>query len=86
MANIPDVAEKWSRSVNKVVVGATAEEGGTRANTVELGGAGARCLELEMADQITGAVVRILKEESGGKGLFLSLPPWGVRIATLILR
>ena len=41
MASIPDVAEKWSRSINKVVVGATAEEGGTRANTVELGGAAA---------------------------------------------
>jgi len=39
MASIPDVAEKWSRSINTVVIGATAEEGGTRANTVEIGGA-----------------------------------------------
>ena len=39
MAEIPDLKEKWASSVNTVVVGATAEQGGTRKSTVALGGA-----------------------------------------------
>ena len=38
MGSIPELKEKWTRSVNRVVIGATAEEGGTRAKTVEIGG------------------------------------------------
>ena len=39
--SIPDVKEKWSSAVNTVVLGATAEEGGTRGATVAIGGASA---------------------------------------------
>ncbi len=39
MAMIPDVSEKWTGKVNTVVVGATREQGGTRAAAVTLGGA-----------------------------------------------
>jgi acetyl-CoA decarbonylase/synthase complex subunit delta len=38
--SIPDVSEKWTGKVNTVVIGATAEEGGTRTRTVTIGGAG----------------------------------------------
>ncbi len=37
--SIPDVTEKWTSAVNTVVLGATAEEGGTRTSTVTIGGA-----------------------------------------------
>jgi len=37
--SVPDVAEKWSGKINTVVIGATAEDGGTRTSTVALGGA-----------------------------------------------
>jgi len=36
--NVPDVAEKWAASINTVIIGATADEGGTRTSTVQLGG------------------------------------------------
>lgn len=36
---VPDVSENWAGAVNSVVVGATAEEGGTRGSKVTLGGA-----------------------------------------------
>ncbi len=36
--SVPDVAEKWSGKINTVVVGAAAEDGGTRTSTVTLGG------------------------------------------------
>jgi acetyl-CoA decarbonylase/synthase complex subunit delta len=36
--DIPDVTEKWSSKVNPVVIGATAEDGGTRASAVTVGG------------------------------------------------
>ncbi|MCP4379263.1 MAG: acetyl-CoA decarbonylase/synthase complex subunit delta [bacterium] len=39
--SIPNVSEKWATSINTVVVGATSEAGGTRGNTVTLGGASA---------------------------------------------
>ena len=39
--DIPNVTEKWAGKVNTVVIGATAEGGGTRTNTVTLGGAAA---------------------------------------------
>lgn len=35
---IPDVKEKFTGKVNEVVIGATREEGGTRSNTVRIGG------------------------------------------------
>ncbi len=41
MSSIPDVSEKWSGQVSTVVIGATADEGGTRGRTVTIGGAGA---------------------------------------------
>lgn len=37
---VPDVSEKWPGKINKVTIGATAEEGGTRSSTVTIGGAG----------------------------------------------
>jgi len=37
--SIPDVSEKWSSTINTVTIGATGEEGGTRAKTVTIGGA-----------------------------------------------
>jgi len=37
--SIPDVKEKWTSKVNTVVIGATAETGGTRTSTVTVGGA-----------------------------------------------
>ena len=37
--SIPDLAEKWTGSVGTVVIGATADSGGTRTSTVTLGGA-----------------------------------------------
>jgi len=36
---IPDVSEKWAAKVNTVIIGATAEQGGTRESTVTIGGA-----------------------------------------------
>ncbi len=39
MSSVPDVSEKWSGAVNSVVIGATADEGGTRGRTVTIGGA-----------------------------------------------
>jgi len=41
MTAIPDVSEKWTGKVNTVAIGATAEQGGTRARTVTVGGASA---------------------------------------------
>jgi acetyl-CoA decarbonylase/synthase complex subunit delta len=35
---IPDVKEKWSNAINTVTIGATKEQGGTRAKTVTIGG------------------------------------------------
>jgi acetyl-CoA decarbonylase/synthase complex subunit delta len=35
---IPDVKEKWTSQINEVTIGATKEEGGTRAKTVTVGG------------------------------------------------
>jgi len=35
---IADVKEKWTNSINTVTIGATADEGGTRAKTVTVGG------------------------------------------------
>lgn len=35
---IPDVSEKWTARVNTLTIGATSEEGGTRGNTVTIGG------------------------------------------------
>ncbi len=35
---IPDIKEKWTSKINEVTIGATAEEGGTRAKTVTVGG------------------------------------------------
>ena len=37
--DIPDVSQKWSGTISTVVIGATAEEGGTRTGTVTIGGA-----------------------------------------------
>ncbi len=39
--DIPDVTEKWAGTINTVVIGATADKGGTRTSTVTLGGASA---------------------------------------------
>ena len=39
--SIPDVAQKWAGKVNEVVLGATAQQGGTRPSTVTVGGAAA---------------------------------------------
>ncbi len=41
MSSVPDVSEKWSSTINSLVIGATADEGGTRGRTVTIGGAGA---------------------------------------------
>ncbi len=41
MPNVPEVTEKWTGKINTVVLGATAEEGGTRTKTVTVGGAAA---------------------------------------------
>ena len=38
---VPDVAEKWSRNVTEVKIGATTDDGGTRASTLTVGGASA---------------------------------------------
>jgi len=38
---IPDVAEKWTGTISPVVLGATADQGGTRTRTVTIGGASA---------------------------------------------
>ena len=35
---IPDIKEKSTSKINEVTIGATAEEGGTRAKTVTVGG------------------------------------------------
>ena len=35
---IPDVKEKWTAQINEVTIGATKEQGGTRAKTVTVGG------------------------------------------------
>ena len=35
---IPDVQEKWTAKINEVTIGATKEQGGTRAKTVTVGG------------------------------------------------
>ena len=37
---VPDLAEKWSTKINEVTIGATDAEGGSRASTVTVGGAG----------------------------------------------
>jgi acetyl-CoA decarbonylase/synthase complex subunit delta len=39
-SSLPDTSEKWSSSINTVVLGATADQGGTRTSTVTIGGAG----------------------------------------------
>ncbi|KKL68764.1 hypothetical protein LCGC14_2121710 [marine sediment metagenome] len=39
--SIPDVSEKWAGAVTSVVIGATAESGGTRGSAVTIGGASA---------------------------------------------
>ena len=36
--SIPDLSEKWTAQVNTLTIGATSEEGGTRGNTVTIGG------------------------------------------------
>jgi len=36
--DIPDVKEKWTAAINEVTIGATKEQGGTRAKTVTVGG------------------------------------------------
>jgi len=36
--DIPDVKEKWTNAINTVTIGATKEQGGTRGNTVTVGG------------------------------------------------
>ena len=38
---VPETAEKWTSAVNRVTIGATSDEGGTRTSTVNLGGAAA---------------------------------------------
>ncbi len=35
---IPDIKEKWTSKINEVTIGATTEQGGTRAETVTVGG------------------------------------------------
>lgn len=35
---LPDVKEKWTASINRVTIGATKEEGGSRKSTVTVGG------------------------------------------------
>jgi len=35
---VPDVKEKWTSSINEVTIGATKEQGGTRAKTITVGG------------------------------------------------
>jgi len=37
--NLPDLKEKWTGSINSLVIGATPEQGGTRQRTVTVGGA-----------------------------------------------
>lgn len=39
MSTIPDVRKTWSGKINRVTVGATEEEGGSRSTTVTVGGA-----------------------------------------------
>jgi len=39
--DIPDVSQSWASQINTLVVGATADDGGTRTSTVTLGGAAA---------------------------------------------
>ena len=39
--DIPDVSQTWANPINTVVIGATAETGGTRTSTLTLGGASA---------------------------------------------
>lgn len=40
--SIPDTTQKWASSINRVTLGATTEQGGTRDSTVTVGGA--RCI------------------------------------------
>ena len=35
---IPEVSEKWTAPINTVTIGATKEQGGSRAKTVTVGG------------------------------------------------
>lgn len=35
---LPDVKEKWTSAINQVVIGATKDQGGTRAKTIAVGG------------------------------------------------
>ena len=35
---LPDVKEKWTSAINQVVIGATKDQGGTRAKTITVGG------------------------------------------------
>ena len=39
--DIPDVSQTWANPINTVVIGATADQGGTRTSTITIGGASA---------------------------------------------
>jgi acetyl-CoA decarbonylase/synthase complex subunit delta len=67
MPAIPDLKEKWTRAVNEVTIGATADEGGTRAKTVTIGGT--KTLPFLAFEGETGSVPPIAVEvwDSGGE-------------------
>ena len=67
MSSIPDVSEKWSGQINTVVIGATADEGGTRGRTVTIGGA--RTLPFLAFDGAIGnpPVIAVEVWDSGGQ-------------------
>ena len=63
---VPDVAEKWSAAINRVTIGATSDEGGTRTRAVTVGGA--QCIPCIEADGELGEKPAIAVEvwDSGG--------------------
>ena len=63
---VPDVAEKWSSAINRVTIGATSDEGGTRTSTVTVGGG--QCIPFIEADGELGERPAIAVEmwDSGG--------------------
>ena len=65
--SVPDVAEKWSAAINRVTIGATSDQGGTRTSTVTVGGS--QCIPFINAD---GDLDMILGcNSSGGHRAFI---------------
>jgi len=68
MAKVPDVAEKWTRAVNEVTLGATPDEGGTRGNKVTIGGASALPFLAFEGAMGTPPAIAVEVWDAGGEG------------------